>query len=373
MKEYFDQDALAIPAEQIAQKSQEMDYNFFLSQPNFLKVTDSLEKFEKDLVDTSTVDGKNFLTFKTKLYQMYEVKNRSVYEHQAYTMKMDRQTIDSLYGVTQNFVHESSMIDQLDQQIDTQALGGAIFKAKTMTPDRLKGLVSLTTSALAFHKMTALTLLTGTPIVPALAIAGTAVYGMQKFSNKGEISGISLVDNQTVELTVQKSPIVSYTITANIKDVQSMCTFDQNEYSDRADAESHIVEVRAYTQDGEEKKNGLFKLTSDSYRDSAMLDWILSSKGEEETLHDFNDLMLERFEARKAAGGLSGFASFEARQTGFAKIMEGEQAKYHEIKHGDEQQLLELKEFAEKHGIEKLEELEPEQLYEMYQQHAQAK
>ena len=81
MREYYSQDALAIPAEQIAQKSQEMDYNFFLSQPNFLKVTDSLEKFERDLVDTSTVDGKNFLTFKTKLYQMYEVKNRSVYEH----------------------------------------------------------------------------------------------------------------------------------------------------------------------------------------------------------------------------------------------------------------------------------------------------
>ena len=101
-----------------------------------------------------------------------------------------------------------------------------------------------------------------------------------------------------------------------------------------------------------------------------MLDWILSSKGEEETLADFNDLMLEKFEARKAAGGLGGLAGIEARQTGFAKILEGEQAKYHEIKHGDEAQLLQLKEFAEKHGIEKLEELEPEQLYEMYQQHA---
>ena len=73
-------------------------------------------------------------------------------------------------------------------------------------------------------------------------------------------------------------------------------------------------------------KDGIFKLTSDSYRDSPMLDWILSTKGDEETLHDFNDLMLERFEARKSVGGLSGYAGFEAQQTGFARVMEGERA-----------------------------------------------
>ena len=92
---------------------------------------------------------------------------------------MDRQTIDSLYGVTQNFVQESSMIDALDQQIDVSKLGGAVFKAKTMTPDRLRGLVSLSAAGMAFHKLTALTLLIGNPVIPSLAVAGCAFYGMQ--------------------------------------------------------------------------------------------------------------------------------------------------------------------------------------------------
>jgi hypothetical protein len=79
-----------MPAEEIAEKAEQRDFNFFLTHGNFLKVTDSLEKFEKQLVDVDTQEGKDFVLFKTKLYQMYEVKNRSVYEHQAYTMKMDR-------------------------------------------------------------------------------------------------------------------------------------------------------------------------------------------------------------------------------------------------------------------------------------------
>lgn len=111
---------------------------------------------------------------------MYEVKNRSVYEHQAYTMKMDRQSIDSLYHVTQNYVHESAMVDRLDQLCDTGALKGKVFQAKMMTPDRLNGLVSFTASMVAFKKLTALTLLCG-PIIPVAGIVGTAVYGMSKF------------------------------------------------------------------------------------------------------------------------------------------------------------------------------------------------
>jgi len=152
-----------------------------LSHGNFLKVTDSLEKFERDLVDRETKEGKDFVAFKTKLYQMYEVKNRSVYEHQAYTMKMDRQSLDSLYGVTQNFVHESALVDRLDQACDTGSLKGKVYQAEFLTPDRALGLFSFTASLIAFKKMTMLSLLLG-PVVPVAGIVGTAIYGMGKFN-----------------------------------------------------------------------------------------------------------------------------------------------------------------------------------------------
>ena len=116
-------------------------------------------------------------------------------------------------------------------------------------------------------------------------------------------------------MTILKSPIMSYTITADIRDVRSMCTYDENDHSDRADAESHVVEVTKYKDaEGNTCSPMVFKLTSDAHRDSAMLDWILSHKdaSEEETLGDFNDLMNQQFNERTEAGGLSGLGAYEA-------------------------------------------------------------
>jgi hypothetical protein len=47
MKAYFEQSALLFPVETIVAKAEAKDFNFFLSQKNFLKVTDTLERFEE--------------------------------------------------------------------------------------------------------------------------------------------------------------------------------------------------------------------------------------------------------------------------------------------------------------------------------------
>ena len=54
LKEYFDQDALLIPIETIAQKCEAKDFKFFLGQPNFLKVVDTLEKFQSAIVNVQS-------------------------------------------------------------------------------------------------------------------------------------------------------------------------------------------------------------------------------------------------------------------------------------------------------------------------------
>lgn len=112
-------------------------------------------------------------------------------------------------------------------------------------------------------------------------------------------------------------------------------------------------------------------MPSDAHRDSQMLDWILARKNvdEESTLEDFNDLMKSKFNERVAQGGLTNVHAYEARSTGFAKTLDTREKKLELIKAGDEDQLKQLKQFAETHGAEKLDELEPEQLYDMYQAH----
>ena len=47
LKAYFDQDALMFPIEEIVERVKKRDYRFFLQSNNFLKVVDTLEKYQE--------------------------------------------------------------------------------------------------------------------------------------------------------------------------------------------------------------------------------------------------------------------------------------------------------------------------------------
>lgn len=47
LKAYFDQDALMFPIEEIVERVNKRDYRFFLQSNNFLKVVDTLEKYQE--------------------------------------------------------------------------------------------------------------------------------------------------------------------------------------------------------------------------------------------------------------------------------------------------------------------------------------
>lgn len=74
------------------------DYEFFLSQGNFLKVVDTLEKFQQNVLDKDSPKAKEFVLFKRHLYSMYEVQNRSVHEHELYSFEIERENISWLYA-----------------------------------------------------------------------------------------------------------------------------------------------------------------------------------------------------------------------------------------------------------------------------------
>ena len=73
------------PIEEIINKVEQKDFRFFLSNRNFLKVVDTLEKFQSNVVNLDTKAGRDFIVFKRQLYQLYEVQNRSVDEHEAFS------------------------------------------------------------------------------------------------------------------------------------------------------------------------------------------------------------------------------------------------------------------------------------------------
>ena len=140
LKDYFDQDAFLFPIEEIISKVEDRDYRFFLANKNFLKVVDTLEKFQTEVVDLDSQAGRDFIVFKRQLYQLYEIQSRSVEEHEAFSFQIERQNLKWLYNANQDFVKEmyrSSAIEDLQAH---GSLKGKIFKRRMLDPKKVHGL-----------------------------------------------------------------------------------------------------------------------------------------------------------------------------------------------------------------------------------------
>jgi hypothetical protein len=140
LKSYFDQDAYLFPIETIIQKVEERDYRFFLANKNFLKVVDSLEKFQHNVVDLDSQAGRDFIVFKRQLYQLYEIQNRSVEEHEAFSFQIERENLKWLYNAKQDFSKELDRVNALEDLEAHANLKGKIFKRKALSPKTLTGL-----------------------------------------------------------------------------------------------------------------------------------------------------------------------------------------------------------------------------------------
>ncbi len=106
LRQYFSEDALLIPVETLTQKIQLKDFQFFLEQKNFLKVVDTLEKFQSNFLDKESPQARDFVLFKRELYQLYEVSNRSVHEHELYSFNIERENLKWLYQANVSYINE---------------------------------------------------------------------------------------------------------------------------------------------------------------------------------------------------------------------------------------------------------------------------
>lgn len=140
LKNYFDQEALLIPVEEIQKNVRQKNYSFFLGQPQFYKIVDTMEKYQSYNVDLDTQEGRDFYVFKRQLYQLYEIQNRSVEEHEAFSFQIERENLKWLFNANQDFNKEMMRVNVLEELRHHCKLGGLVFKRKPMDPVKLKGL-----------------------------------------------------------------------------------------------------------------------------------------------------------------------------------------------------------------------------------------
>jgi len=118
--------------------------------------------------------------FKRQLYQMYEVQNRSIDEHDQFSTKMERSNLRWLYQANLDYIGEMQRVCSLDNLVDHGQLKGSVFKMKTLSANRLYGLGSFAYVAAAYTHIGYLTLMMGSTL-PMLSIVAASIYGARKF------------------------------------------------------------------------------------------------------------------------------------------------------------------------------------------------
>ena len=218
---------------------------------------------------------------------MYEVQNRSIYEHEQFSMGIDRRNLKWLYNANMDYVNEIRMINGLDNLVEHGVLKGAIFKQKMLSPTKAKGLAAFGAAGWAYGSFTTLSLMMG-PTAPAVGIVALSLYGARAFNERGTVSRIDyIVEGEhagSLRIKVTSSPFMTYNIIAHVKDTKSLCAVGNDDMG-ADDVDGNILELDSYIDESTGEKHGhsVFALPADANRSKGALEWIFAHKDPEAT------------------------------------------------------------------------------------------
>lgn len=120
---------------------------------------------------------------------MYDVQNRSIYEHQQFSFSVERRNLKWLQDANSDFILEKSRVQMYETMADHGQLKGKAFKLKTLNPRRLKGVGAFGISAFAWGHLVPLKLMLG-PTAPLAFVSGSLLYSMYQLNERDVISAI---------------------------------------------------------------------------------------------------------------------------------------------------------------------------------------
>ena len=286
----------------LIEKTSLKDFRFFLNNGNFLKVVDTLEKFEQGLLDKNSPRAREFILFKRQLYAMYEVQNRSVHEHELFSFEVERENLRWLYNANTDFVSEMHRVDQIDQLADHARLGkDEVFRRRTLSPRRFKGLGAFASSFTLYSYAPYLAVYCGAT-APVLGAVFAGLYGMLQFSESQIVNSIKIIKDATSEhygklhIEVGESVFATSEIIVDTKDVHSIVALGNDDFGEDGN-DGNVLKIGRYFDKSSKQwveNERALTLPGDAFRDRRFLDWVLSDKeGESELANDFNDLMIK--------------------------------------------------------------------------------
>ena len=359
----------------LLEKTSLKDFEFFLRQGNFLKVVDTLEKFEEGLLDKESPRAREFVLFKRQLYAMYEVQNRSVNEHELFSFEVERKNLTWLYRANGEFVQEMHRVDLTDQLADHTKLGkDEVFRRKTLNPRRFKGIGAFVASAGLYSYAPYLAAYLGTTL-PMLGAVFGGLYGMLAFSESQIVNSIKIIKDQSENhgrllIQVGNSAFTSSTIIVDPKDVLSIVALGNDDFGEDG-TDGNVLRLKRHF-DGTQwvETERALTLPGDAFRDRYFLDWVLADKtGEGSLADDFQDLMVRQHELATTQGKIGQFDVLAARNT-VTLLNDSDALIDAQIKRNDPQVDTILQNIANTYGAEHLKALSDRELYSLYKNHA---
>lgn len=357
LKEYFDQNGIMFPLETLIEKCQEKDYDFFLTQQNFYKVADTLEKFESFL-DLNSPESKEFILFKRQLYEVYEVTNRSTLEHSLYTGEIDDISIHRMKDASLRHLQEMRREYRIERLTAHMNLKGKFYQRKWMSVPKVQGIASILASTYVYINLPYLAPTFGVNLPWTASMVGF-IYGGLKFNEFKTVDSLEVVaegEHQgKVKLAYTTSPFTTSDIYCNVEDIERIQGYQ--------DCPDHAVIVHSGI-DGEGNHFGepmTFRLAKDAWIDAEGFDWILSKSEGTETDSLFTDLLQER--ANKLASGAS-MKSINDIDSHWGETQQNQ------LPHNkDWIQSSHLETLRAKYGYDHLNSLSDQQFYELYRSH----
>lgn len=236
------------PVEEINAKIAERDFQFFLAENNFLKVVDTLEKYQERVIDLDTQQGRDFVVFKRQLFQMYEVQNRTVGEHEAYSFNIERENLKLLSNANRVFLQEMDRLNKIDDLRAHANLNGAIFRRKPLSLKRYTGLASFGLAGLTYSYFPQVAGLLGKNLT-WLGVSGLSFYGMVSFREHNVVNSISIIsegENQgKLKINVSSSLLTSRDIIVDVNNTQAVYSFSNDDLAEN-DVENNVIRVTNY-------------------------------------------------------------------------------------------------------------------------------
>lgn len=358
-------------------KTAEKDYQYFLTQGNFLKVVDTLEKFETNILDLNSPRARDFALFKRQLYAMYEVQNRSVSEHELFSFNIERTNLRWLSHANQEYINSLNRVDQLDQLADYKSLGkDEIFKRRALNPRRLKGVGALASSLYLYTYAPYLAVTFG-PTAPVLGALATALYGLLSFSEKQVVNSIHIIkdgsDNHgRLRIKINETVLASSEIIVDTRDIKSVVALGNDDLGED-NQDGNVLYIGRYfdqaTNAWVDTERAL-TLPGDAFRDRRFLEWVISEKsGEGEVADAYNDLLMQLNEQATKSGKISQVELLVARDQA-SLLQNSDSVAEIQINRNDPVVDKTLDHLKSIYGEEHLKTITDRELYSLYKQHS---